>query len=252
MTPRRIRLGVNIDHIATLREARYRGGLPGAEPDVAQAARAALRGGADSLTAHLREDRRHIQDEDVRALRGLADARLNLEMSIAPQIVAIACAVRPDQATLVPERRQELTTEGGLDAATALFAGSPLERAIHRLRDSGILVSLFIDPVEIQIIAASALGAVAVELHTGAYAGASGAQSEARLADLRGAAARAQELGLRVFAGHGLRESNVGPLCRLAPIEEFNIGHSLVAAAVFHGLERAVRGMRERIDRETR
>lgn len=248
MTARRIRLGVNLDHVATLREARYRGGAPDAEPDLLEAARVALGAGADALTAHLREDRRHIQDADLRALRALPGARLNMEMAAVPQIVALACGVRPDQATLVPERRAELTTEGGLDV---VGGGAPLAAAVRSLREAGIRVSLFVDPIDRQVDAASALGVGAVELHTGAYAGARGADVETCLSALRRAAQRARGLGLLVFAGHGLRESNIGPLCRIEPIEEFNIGHSLVAAAILGGLGNAVRRMRERIDRET-
>src|SRR4051812_14955422 len=231
------RLGVNIDHVATLRQARG-----GREPDPVWAAVQAELGGADGITIHLREDRRHIQDRDLRLLRETVRTRLNLEMSIEPSIVAIALAARPDQVTLVPERRAELTTEGGLDV---IGQRARVGEAVGRLRDAGLEVSLFIDPDAAQVEASKELGAVAVELHTGRYADATLPTDRAReLAALTAAGASAVAAGLALHAGHGLNYQNAGPVAAIAAMAELNIGHSIVARAVFAGLERAVRDMR--------
>jgi pyridoxine 5-phosphate synthase len=233
-----IRLGVNIDHVATVRQARR-----AAEPDPVAAAVLALLGGADSITVHLREDRRHIQDRDVRLLRQVVTSRLNLETAVAEEIVTIACEVLPNEATLVPERRQELTTEGGLDVVAHEQA---VARAAERLRAAGVEVSLFIDPERRQIDVARRLGAVAVELQTARY-------SEARppavreLDALREATAYARSLGLHVHMGHGLNYTNVQAVARIPGVEEMNIGHSIVSRAVLVGMERAVRDMKEAI-----
>jgi pyridoxine 5-phosphate synthase len=232
------RLGVNIDHVATVRQARR-----AAEPDPVAAALLALLGGADGITVHLREDRRHIQDRDVRLLRQVVASRLNLEMAAADEIVAIAAEVKPDEATLVPEKRQELTTEGGLDVVANEAA---VAKAVGRLAAAGIEVSLFLDPDPRQIETAKLLGARAVEIHTGRYADARGAGAVAReLEALREAAAFAREQGLHVHMGHGLNYANVRAVARIAGVEELNIGHSIVARAVLVGLERAVREMKE-------
>jgi len=233
-----IRLGVNIDHVATVRQARR-----AAEPDPVAAAVLALLGGADGITVHLREDRRHIQDRDVRLLRQVVTSRLNLEMAVADEIVAIACQVKPDEATLVPEKRQELTTEGGLDVVANEAA---VGKAVERLKGAGIEVSLFLDPDPRQIEIARVLGVEAVEIHTGRYAEARGTAARTReLEALRTAAAFAKEQGLHVHMGHGLNYSNVQAVARIAGVEELNIGHSIVSRAVLIGLERAVREMKE-------
>jgi pyridoxine 5-phosphate synthase len=237
-----MRLYVNIDHVATLREARQTD-----EPDPAQAAAAAERGGADGITVHLREDRRHIQDADVVALARGARTVLNLELGAHPDIVRLACRVRPFQATLVPERRREITTEGGL----ALRRGDRrLAAAIGRLQDAGIRVSLFIDPVRKTIDQARALGVPAIELHTGRYARTwqSGQRGSAALEQLRRAATHGRSQDLAVHAGHGLTYRNVQPVAAIAEIEELNIGHSIVSNAVFWGIEEAVRRMRNLVD----
>jgi pyridoxine 5-phosphate synthase len=235
-----IRLGVNIDHVATVRQARR-----AAEPDPLAAAVLALLGGADGITVHLREDRRHIQDGDVRLLRQIMSMRLNLEMSVAEEIVAIACEVKPDEATLVPEKRQELTTEGGLDVVANEQA---VAAAVRSLRKAGVEVSLFLDPDVRQIETAKVLGVHAVEIHTGRYADARSAGARAReLEALRAAAAFARDQGLHVHMGHGLNYSNVQAVARLPAVEELNIGHSIVARAVLVGMERAVREMKEAI-----
>jgi len=234
-----MRLYVNIDHVATLREARRTD-----EPDPVQAAAAAERGGADGITVHLREDRRHIQDRDVPALARAVRTVLNLELGAHPAIVRIACRVRPFQATLVPERRREITTEGGL----ALRRGDRrLAGAIRRLQDAGIRVSLFIDPVRRTIDAARALGVPAIELHTGRYAH-TWRRRETALNQLRQAAAYAKGVGLAVHAGHGLTYENVQPVATIPEIEELNIGHSIVSNAVFLGMEEAVRRMRHLVN----
>jgi pyridoxine 5-phosphate synthase len=232
-----IRLGVNIDHVATVRQARR-----GPEPDPVAAAILALSGGANGITVHLREDRRHIQDRDVRLLKPLVP-RLNLEMAAADEIVAIACEVLPHEATLVPEKRQELTTEGGLDVVGNERVVGP---AVKRMQDTGILVSLFIDPEIGQIDCCKFLGAKAIEIQTARY---SEAKTEAaalqELELLRTACAHALTKGLAVHLGHGLTYRNVGPIVRLPGVQELNIGHSIVSRAVLVGMERAVREMKE-------
>jgi pyridoxine 5-phosphate synthase len=234
-----MRLYVNIDHVATVREARRAD-----EPDPVRAAAAAERGGADGVTVHLREDRRHIQDADVRALRAAVRTVLNLELGAAPEIVRIACRVKPFQATLVPERRQEITTEGGL---ALRGADRRIRAAVERLTAAGIRVSLFIDPDPEAIDRAAALGVPAVELHTGRYARA-WRKSDAALRALARAAAHARARGLAVHAGHGLTYDNVQPVAALREIEELNIGHSIVSNAIYWGLEEAVRRMRKLVD----
>lgn len=235
------RLHVNIDHVATLRQARR-----GAEPSPIDAAAVCEAAGARGITVHLREDRRHIQDADVAALRRSVRTLLNLELAATDEMVAIACAVEPDEACIVPERREELTTEGGLDLRGARAA---LARQIPRLKAAGIAVSLFVDPDQAAADAAAELGADFVEFHTGRYAHAApGAEREAELARLIRAAERAHARGVRVNAGHGLDLDNVGPIARLPHVEELNIGYSIVCRAVFVGLERAVRDMLARIE----
>jgi pyridoxine 5-phosphate synthase len=232
-----ILLGVNIDHVATLRQAR------GTEyPSPLEAARAAEDAGADYITLHLREDRRHIQDRDVVALRKALRTRMNLEAAVTPEMIAFARRVRPQDVCLVPERRAELTTEGGLDVAGAL---KRVGRACRELAAADIRVSLFIDANRRQIDAALRAGAPVIELHTGGYAGAVGAGRRRReLERIRAAAEYAAGRGLRVNAGHGLNYDNVGPIAAIARIEELNIGHAIVARAVFVGMGRAVREMK--------
>ncbi|MBY0523468.1 MAG: pyridoxine 5'-phosphate synthase [Gemmataceae bacterium] len=234
-----IRLGVNIDHVATVRQARR-----GDEPDPVAAAVLALLGGADGITIHLREDRRHIQDRDVRLLRQVVTQRLNLEMAAADPIVEIACEVKPDEATLVPERREELTTEGGLDVVAHQAV---VRKAVDRLKAKGIVVSLFIDPDIRQIEMSKLLGAEAVELQTARYSEArSPADRERELDALEEASTFALEHKLHLHMGHGLNYYNVQPLVKRIPtVEELNIGHSIVSRAVFVGLERAVREMKD-------
>jgi len=229
-------LGVNIDHVATLRQARRT-----VEPDPVWAASLAELGGADAITVHLREDRRHVQDRDLEVLRRTVQVKLNLECALAPEMVAIACRVRPDQVTLVPERREEVTTEGGLDVAGQAEAAAA---AIGRLREAGIAVSLFLDPAARQIEAAAALGVDAVELHTGAYANARAECREAELVALARAGGMVRAAGLQLAAGHGLTYRNVVPVARLDGMGELNIGHSIVARAVLVGFREAVREMK--------
>jgi pyridoxine 5-phosphate synthase len=237
-----IRLGVNIDHVATVRQARR-----AAEPDPLAAAVLALLGGADGITVHLREDRRHIQERDVRVLRQLVTERLNLEMAAVDSIVTLACEIKPTEATLVPERREELTTEGGLDVVTRL---NVVGQAVERLTAGGIEVSLFIDPDMRQIEQAKLLHAHAVELQTASYSEArTSADRQRELAKLQSATAFAREQGLEVHMGHGLNYTNVQPLCRILGVEELNIGHSIVSRAVLVGMERAVRDMKDAIRR---
>jgi pyridoxine 5-phosphate synthase len=239
-----IRLGVNIDHVATVRQARR-----GIEPDPVHAAVLAVLGGADGITVHLREDRRHIQDRDVRILRETVPVRLNLEMAAADPIVDIACAVKPDEATLVPERREELTTEGGLDVVANEAA---VARAVERLHAAGIAVSLFIDPDILQIEMAKRLGAVAVELQTARYSEAKTADDHRRqTAILIEASAEVIRQGLHLHMGHGLNYINVRDVARIEGLAELNIGHSIVSRAVLVGMERAVREMKDAI-REAR
>ena len=230
-----VRLGVNIDHVATLRQARRT-----SYPSLVEAAAACERGGAQGITIHLREDRRHIQDADVRALRRSIGTRLNLEMANHPDIVAIALEVQPAEVCLVPEKRQELTTEGGLDAAGQRRA---LASTIAALNARGIAVSLFIDPDLKQVEAAAELRAPVIELHTGSYCEQSGAAAGHELARLVQAATRAHELGLRVNAGHGLTLETVVPILTVPWLDTLNIGHSIVCHAVFVGLEEATRAM---------
>jgi len=236
-----LKLGVNIDHVATLREARYRGHSAG-EPDPIEAALRCEAAGAHGITVHLREDRRHIQDHDVLELRRRIKTRLNLEMANAPAIVDFAIRLRPDFVCVVPERRQEVTTEGGLDAAGQEAA---LKETRRRLNESGIDVSLFIGPEAAQVEAAARIGAQFIELHTGAYAGQfdHAPQRQAELDRLAHAAAMAHRLGVRVNAGHGLNCRNVPCLQVVPHLVELNIGHSIVSRAVFVGLESAVKEM---------
>ena len=235
-----IRLGVNIDHVATVRQARLT-----YEPDPVAAAIIATLAGADGITVHLREDRRHIQDRDLPLLRETVHTRLNLEMAAYDDILAIAVKLKPDEATLVPEKRQELTTEGGLDVAGQLAA---IRAATGRLKDAGIVVALFIDSNLHQVDAAVAAGAHAIEFHTGTYADATSTLiREGELAKLRAATSHAQDRGLRVHMGHGLNYHNVGAIVRIPGVEELNIGHSIISRAVLVGLDRAVRDMKQAI-----
>jgi pyridoxine 5-phosphate synthase len=231
MRMREIRLGVNVDHVATVRNARG-----GAHPDPVAAAEAAIRAGADGITAHLREDRRHIRDDDIRRLRALA-APLNMEMAATPEMVRIACEVRPHACCLVPERRQEITTEGGLNVARQ---AEPLRPVVAALTAAGIRVSLFIDPDTAQLQAAAAIGAPVVELHTGAYA--DGRPHE--LGRLQSAAALTASLGLECHAGHGLTYDNVGSIAALPEVRELNIGHFLVGQAILDGFSHVVAHMK--------
>lgn len=226
-----MRLYINVDHVATVREARHTD-----EPDPVAAAQLAEDAGADGITAHLREDRRHIQDRDVERLARAVRTVLNLELATAPEILALACRLRPFQATLVPERREEVTTEGGLDLRQP---PKVLVTAIRQLADAGIRVSLFIDPTAASVRTAHALGVPAVELHTGRYAN-SGSGTGAALDQLRDAAGEARRLGLAVHAGHGLTYANVGPVASIPEIEELNIGHSIVSRALMVGMGEAV------------
>ena len=235
-----VRLGVNIDHVATLRQARR-----GREPDPVWAAVHAQLAGADGITIHLREDRRHIQDRDLLILRQTVTVRLNLEMAAVDAIARIACDARPDEATLVPERREEITTEGGLDVAAHAQTVQPI---VRQLQDRGIHVSLFIDPNPRQVDAAVSAKANAVEFHTGRYADAATvADREHELQALIEAAEQAHGTGLHVHMGHGLNYQNVQPVAAIRHVEELNIGHSIVSRAVFVGMERAVREMKELI-----
>jgi len=231
-----VELGVNIDHVATLRQARRT-----YEPDPVWAAVEAELGGADGITVHLREDRRHINDRDVTALRQTVQCKLNLEMSLVSEIVDIAVKVRPNQATIVPEKRQEITTEGGID-----LLGQPerVAAAVKRLKDAGVMVSAFIDPDDKQIIAAQQQGFDAIELHTGEYANAQGAQATKQLDRLIKASVLVRERGLRLHAGHGLNYRNVGPVVKIVGMAELNIGHAIVSRALFVGLREAVRQMK--------
>jgi pyridoxine 5-phosphate synthase len=232
---RSTRLYINVDHVATLREARKTD-----EPDPLAAALLCQKAGADGITAHLREDRRHIQDADVERLMAGVEV-LNLELATSPDVVAIACRLRPYQATLVPERREEITTEGGLD----LSRPSPqLRETIRRLEEAGIRISLFIDPDLPVLDAAKDLGVPAIELHTGRYAH-TWRQSERALDELRRAASHAADMGLFVHAGHGLTYDNVAPVAAIPRIEELNIGHSVMSRAITVGMRAAVREMRK-------
>jgi pyridoxine 5-phosphate synthase len=236
-----LKLGVNIDHVATVREARYRGRGRG-EPDPVAAALACEAAGAHGITAHLREDRRHIQDRDVWKLREVIKTRLNLEMANTPEIITIALKLKPDIVCLVPERRQEVTTEGGLDVAGNLQA---LTETRRRMNDGGSEVSLFITPEPEQIEAAARTGSQFIELHTGAFAEAFGNESDRvrELQRLIDGAKQAHKLGLKVNAGHGLNYENLPTLYRVPHLVELNIGHSIVSRAVFVGMETAVKEM---------
>ncbi|HEU5051127.1 MAG TPA: pyridoxine 5'-phosphate synthase [Gemmatimonadales bacterium] len=234
-----MRLYVNIDHVATLREARRTD-----EPDPVAAAAIAERAGAHGITAHLREDRRHIQDRDVESLASSVRTVLNLELATSREIVELACRLRPFQATLVPERREEVTTEGGLDLSQGR---SRLEDTIGRLSAEGIRVSLFIDPDLRSIEVSKSLGVPAVELHTGRYAH-TWQRGDSALQELAAAAAAASELGLAVHAGHGLTYENVSPVAAISAIEELNIGHSIISRAIFTGLGPAVTEVRRLVD----
>ncbi|MEL7496900.1 MAG: pyridoxine 5'-phosphate synthase [Planctomycetota bacterium] len=238
-------LGVNIDHIATVRQARKT-----TEPDPVWAAAMAELGGADQITIHLRQDRRHIQDRDLRILRETVNVRLNLECACIEEMLMIACQSKPYQVCLVPEKREEVTTEGGLDVVTNL---AKVKSATQQLKDSGIVVSLFVDPDAEQIDAALACGADAVELHTGTYANDFFAGNTIdSLAAIDTAARRAHDVGLHVDAGHGLTYKNVLPIVAIETIKELNIGHSIISRALFVGLQQAVREMKELCKVETK
>ena len=235
---RPMRFFVNVDHVATVREARKTD-----EPDPTEAAALVERAGADGITVHLREDRRHIHDRDVRRLSETLRTPLNLELASAPDILDLALELRPHQATVVPERREEITTEGGLDLASAESVAR-VAPVVARLREGGIRTSLFIDPDPGALAASAELGVEAVELHTGEYANArTPAERDVQIRRLAEAAARGRSLGLDVHAGHGLTYRNVGPVAALPDLEELNIGHSVVSRAVLVGMEQAVREM---------
>ncbi|WP_305907319.1 pyridoxine 5'-phosphate synthase [Methylomarinum sp. Ch1-1] len=237
MEKQHILLGVNIDHVATLRQARGT-----RYPEPVQAALVAEQAGADGITAHLREDRRHIQDRDIYLLKQMLHSRLNLEMAVTDEMIAIAAEVKPEACCLVPEKREELTTEGGLDVAASL---ARMKDACAELAAAGVEVSLFIDPEEKQIDAALEAGAPVVELHTGRYADAEDTETQAReLRRIQQAADYAHRGGLQVNAGHGLHFHNVEAICKIPSIVELNIGHSIIAQAVFSGLERTVRELK--------
>ena len=232
-------LGVNIDHVATVRQAR------GTDyPSVVQAAELAINAGADSITVHLREDRRHIQDEDVRLLCSTKSTRVNLEMAVTPEMLGIALQRKPSDVCLVPEKRVELTTEGGLDVVANRAA---VAEAVAQLSGAGIRVSLFIDPAPEQLDAARQVGAPVVELHTGTYADASGGEQEIELQRLHEACLSGHAIGLQINAGHGLHLGNVQDVTRLPHMTELNIGHSIIARSIFIGLEAAVEEMKELI-----
>lgn len=231
-----VELGVNIDHVATLRQARR-----GNQPDPVAAAVLAELGGADSITIHLREDRRHIQDRDLHVLRQTVSTRLNLELACSNDVLNIAIEVKPDQATLVPERREEVTTEGGLD----ILSDTPrVAEAVKRLQAHGIFVSLFLDPEEDQIRAAAGLGVEAVELHTGQYALERGEKRKHQLQRLQQASSLIRQLGMQLHAGHGLDYQNVQAVAAIAEMHELNIGHSIVSRSVMVGMREAVSEMK--------
>jgi pyridoxine 5-phosphate synthase len=236
MTSKSIALGINIDHVATLRQARR-----GRYPDPVHAALAAEMAGADSITLHLREDRRHIQVQDVRSVRDLLKTHMNLEMAVTDEMLDIARVVRPSDCCFVPERRQEITTEGGLDVASQV---QRIKEATAVLMGQGIRVALFIDPDPPQIEAAAQTGAPVVELHTGAYADSAGSRQATELDRLHAGAKLAAHFGLEVHAGHGLHYHNVQPVAAIREIVELNIGHAVIARAVFDGLAVAVREMK--------
>jgi len=232
-----LELGINIDHVATLRNARGT-----SYPDPILAARIAEEAGADLITLHLREDRRHIKDADLFALRPLIRTRMNLECAITPEMLEIAIEVKPQDVCLVPEKRTEITTEGGLDVLTH---HAQVRLAVEQLHSAGIRVSLFIDPDLRQIDAAKELGAHVIELHTGAYADANQDTLEQELSRIKEAARYAKNLGFRVNAGHGLNEQNVQPIAKIPEITELNIGHAIIAQAIFKGLPNAIGDMRK-------
>ena len=235
-TPHALELGINIDHVATLRNAR--GTI---YPDPLRAAKLAEEAGADLITLHLREDRRHIKDTDLLALRPLIQTRMNLECAVTPEMIDIACQVKPHDVCLVPEKREEVTTEGGLDVLGHFEA---VKAATKKLNDAGIRVSLFIDPEEKQIQAAKDIGATVVELHTGRYADLSGSEQAKELERIRQAAQFGKSIGLRVNAGHGLHEGNVMPIAAIVELSELNIGHAIVAEALFKGWQKAIGDMK--------
>ena len=231
-----LELGINIDHVATLRNARGT-----AYPDPLKAARLAEEAGADLITLHLREDRRHIKDADLLALRPLIKTRMNLECAVTPEMIKIACQVKPHDVCLVPEKRAEVTTEGGLDVLGHYDA---VKLATKQLQEAGIRVSLFIDPDEKQIAAAKELGATVIELHTGRYADVTGDEQIKELERIKKAAAYGASIGLRVNAGHGLHEGNVMPIAAITDLSELNIGHAIVAEALFKGWQKAILDMK--------
>jgi pyridoxine 5-phosphate synthase len=235
MRAKQQRLYINIDHVATLRQARR-----GRQPDPVEAAVACEAAGADGITAHLREDRRHIQDDDVERLKKTVRTYFNLEMACVAEMLEIARKIKPQQVTLVPERREEITTEGGLDILTD---PRRIQNAVDALTDAGIRVSLFIDPTRAAIEQSRKLGVPAIELHTGSYA--HDPKSAGPIDALRDSARRGADLGIAIHAGHGLTVENVGPVAEIPEIEELNIGHSIVSRAVFIGLDAAVREMHE-------
>lgn len=231
-----LELGINIDHVATLRNARGT-----VYPDPIRAAQLAEAAGADLITLHLREDRRHIKDADLLALRPLIQTRMNLECAVTPEMLKIACQVKPHDVCLVPEKREEVTTEGGLDVLGHYEA---VQNATTQLKNAGIRVSLFIDPEEHQIQAARDVGAAVIELHTGRYADLAGEAQVQELERIRKAAQFGASLGLRVNAGHGLHEGNVKPIAAIAELSELNIGHAVVAEALFKGWQKAIVDMK--------
>ena len=237
----KLRLGVNIDHVATIRNARG-----GGHPDPVRAAHLAARAGADGIVAHLREDRRHISDDDIERLLHNVDLPLNLEMAATDEMLAIATHHAPPSACIVPERREERTTEGGLDVAAG---HNYLRRFVSGLGHAGVRVSLFIEPDRAQLDAAVAVGAPVVELHTGAYCNAEGARQQALFEQIADAARYGAGIGLEVHAGHGLSFENVGPVAAIPEVVELNIGHYLVGEAIFGGLDSAIRRMRAAMDR---
>jgi pyridoxine 5-phosphate synthase len=235
MRAKQQRLYINIDHVATLRQARR-----GAEPDPVEAASVCEAAGADGITAHLREDRRHIQDADIQGLKAKVRTYFNLEMACLAEMVELACRIKPEQVTLVPERREEITTEGGLDIVRD---PSRIANAIASLSDAGIRVSLFIDPTRAAVEQSKKLGVAAIELHTGTYS--HHPESAKTIDALRDSARRGADLGIAVHAGHGLTVKNVGAVAAIPEIEELNIGHSVISRAVFIGLDRAVKEIHE-------
>ncbi len=236
-----MRLGVNIDHVATIREARKT-----TEPDPVTAAMLAEQGGADQITFHLREDRRHIQNRDARLMSEMAQTMVNLEMAATSDMQEIALALHPDSVTLVPERREEVTTEGGLDL---LRLGDGISGVVNALKQGGVKIAAFVNPDFGQIKEAARLGFDAVEIHTGAYADAKGQEKDSALEAIRNSAAAAKKYRLKVHAGHGLTYHNVHPIVLIPEIEELNIGHSIISRAIFVGIERAVREMVELLRR---